>query len=99
MAVRVVHKPQHHPLGVARRAAPKPHTRGAVRRARAHTKQFVAQRRAQSVVMAVMSRDMAAKTSTSGLSPSTWSAEAIGTHIRERVCQNYEIAQRAIRAL
>ena len=36
MAVRVVHKPQHHPLGVARRAAPKPHTRGAVRRARAH---------------------------------------------------------------
>ena len=39
-------KLQHHPLGVARRAAPKPHTRGAVRRARAHTKQVVAQRRA-----------------------------------------------------
>ena len=38
VAVRVVHKLQHHkPSAVARRAAPKAHTRGAVRRARAHT--------------------------------------------------------------
>ena len=46
VAVRVVHKLQHHPLGVARRTAPKAHTRGAVRRARAHPEQVVAQRRA-----------------------------------------------------
>ena len=46
MAVRVVHKLQHHPLGVARRTAPKAHTRGAVSRARAHPKQVVAQCRA-----------------------------------------------------
>ena len=46
VAVGVVHKLQHHPLGVARRTAPKAHTRGAVRRARAHPEQVVAQRRA-----------------------------------------------------
>ena len=47
VAVRVVHKLQHHkPSAVARRAAPKAHTRGAVRRARAHPEQVVAQRRA-----------------------------------------------------
>ena len=45
MAVRVVHKLQHRTLGVARRTAPKAHTPGAVRRARAHPKQVVAQRR------------------------------------------------------
>ena len=37
MAVRVVHKLQRHTLGVAWRTAPEAHTRGAVRRARAHT--------------------------------------------------------------
>ena len=51
VTVRVVHNLQHHILGIARRAASKPHTRGAVCLARENPKQVVAQRCAvQSIV-------------------------------------------------
>ena len=60
MAARVVHKLQHHTLGVARWTASKAHTRGAVRRALAHPKQVVAQRRAVQSVQDLSSHDRGA---------------------------------------